>query len=93
MKHKIILKKIINFLKKEHVYTPYIKNLKNGKSFRLRYATINEKDELLWLTETIKKQPERLILDAFLWTDSDEIKNNSWLIIDRKWVKIIDELC
>lgn len=92
MKHKIILKKIINFLKKEHVYIPYIKNLKNGKVFRLRYATINEKDESLWLTETIKKELEALIIEAFSWLDSDENKNNSWIIIDRKWKKIIDEL-
>ena len=93
MKHNIILKKFINFLKKEHVYILYIKNLKNGKVFRLRYAIINEKDELLWFTETIKKRPERLIIDAFSWLDSDEIETNCWVKINRKWIKIIDGLC
>lgn len=93
MKHKIILKKFINFLKKEHVYISYVKNLKNGKNFRLRYATIRNADELLWLTETIKKRPETLIIEAFAWIDSYENEIKSWIIIDRKWKKIINELC
>lgn len=92
MKNKIILKKFINFLKKEHAYIPYVKNLKNGKKFRLRYATIRNDDELLWLTETIKKHPKTLIIEAFSWIDSDEFKIKSWVIIDRKWKKIIEEL-
>lgn len=92
MKHKIILKKFINFLKKEHVYISYVKNLKNGKNFRLRYATIRNADELLWLTETIKKHPKTLIIEAFSWIDSDEFQIKSWIIIDRKWKKMIEEL-
>lgn len=92
MKNKIILKKFINFLKKEHIYILYVKNLKNGKNFRLRYAAIRNADELLWLTETVKKRPETLIIDAFPWIDDNENNIKSWVLINNKWKKIIDEL-
>lgn len=82
MNDKKILKQFISFLKKERVFKEYIKNLQQGKWYRLRSALIREDNELEWLVRTVKVCPENLIVDAFSWGSSKLVH---WGELDLKW--------
>lgn len=82
MNDKKILKDFMCFLKKEHIYKNYLKNLKVGSKYRLNTAWVRIIDESEWITETIKKCPQRLIIDAFRW---DGIETDMWEKLHRKW--------
>ena len=88
MKNKQLLKKFIIFLKHEKVYTEYINELKKGEGYRFNCATIQEKNELTWLINTIKKCPENLILDAFAWPRTMNDDSIDWMEINDKWVEL-----
>jgi hypothetical protein len=45
---------------------------------------IQEKDMVIWLTETVKSYPQKLIVDAFSWNARDGV---NWIAIDQKWKK------
>ena len=81
MKHTLILKFFIKFLKKEKIYDEYLYYLMRGQEYRLRCSTIKERDEKIWLVKTIKSCPHRLIMDAFRWNDI----NIQWGEIDLRW--------
>ena len=82
MNDKKILKQFISFLKKERVFKEYIKDLQQGKWYRLRSALIREENELEWLVKTVKVCPEYLIVDAFSWGGSKIV---NWGELDLKW--------
>lgn len=86
MNNKSQLKKFITFLKKEHIYEIYLRNLTLGSEYRICCAMIKEKDMVIWLTETVNLYPHRLIVDAFKWRSCDGV---SWTQINEKWEKII----
>ena len=86
MNDKSQLKKFITFLKKEHVYEIYLKNLTSGSEYRKRCAMIKEKDMVIWLIETVKLYPHRLIVDAFSWNSRDGV---NWIRINEKWEDIM----
>ena len=83
MRNKRLLKDFILFLKKENVYNEYLELLKKDYYYRKYSSYIKNQNEIIWLTETIKKRPQNLILDAFSWPcHHDSI---DWSIIDTKW--------
>jgi hypothetical protein len=86
MNNKSQLKKFIAFLKKEHIYEIYLRNLTFGSEYRQRCAIIKEKDMVIWLTETVKSYPHRLIEDAFSWGSPDGV---NWIEINEKWKKTV----
>lgn len=77
MNDKSQLKKFITFLKKEHIYEIYLRNLTSGSEYRQRYAMIKE---------TVKSCPHNLIVDAFRWSSRDGV---NWVRINEKWEYII----
>lgn len=87
MNNKSQLKKFIKFLKKEHIYEIYLRNLTLGSEYRKRWAMIQEKDMVIWLIETVKSYPHKLIIDAFSWDDWDD--DIDWIRINEKWEDIM----
>lgn len=86
MNDKSQLKKFITFLKKEHIYEIYLRELTLGSEYRQRCAMIREKDMVIWLTETVKLYPHRLIIDAFRWSLYGGVE---WTQINDKWEDIM----
>lgn len=87
MNNKSQLKKFIKFLKKEHIYEIYLRNLTFGSEYRKRCAMIQEKDMVIWLIETVKSYPHKLIIDAFNWDEWGD--NIDWVRINEKWENIM----
>lgn len=86
MNDKSQLKKFITFLKKEHIYEIYLRNLISGGGFRKRCAMIKENDVVIWLIETVKSYPHKLIVDAFGWDWNDSV---NWIKINEKWEDVM----
>ena len=82
MIHQCKLKEFRRFLKKEGAYEDYLKNLKAGADYRCHHARIQKIDEIEWLTATIKKCPQNLILDAFRWEGCQSVM---WQELNTKW--------
>lgn len=86
MKSQINLKKFIKFLKKENIYEIYLRNLTSGGGYRKRCAIIKENDMVIWLIETVKSYPHKLIVDAFSWGWNDGV---DWIKINKKWEDVM----
>lgn len=86
MKSQINLKKFIKFLKKENIYEIYLRNLTSGGGYRKRCAIIKESDMVIWLIETVKSYPHKLIVDAFRWGWNDGV---NWIKINEKWEDVM----
>ena len=90
MKNKKILKQFIIFLKQNNAYNDYLINLKNDTYYRGYNSLIKEQDEVIWLVNTIKKCPNRLIVDAFNWPY--DINGIQWDKLDAKWFNKVKNL-
>jgi hypothetical protein len=83
MKNKKILKQFIIFLKRNKAYNDYLINLKNDTFYRRENALIQEENDVIWLVNTIKRCPSRLIVDAFHW--HDKVNGIEWDRLSSKW--------
>lgn len=87
MKNKKILKEFIVFLKRNKAYKDYIVKLKNDDVYHKYNSLIQEENDVIWLVNTIKRCPARLILDAFSWPyDRNGIQ---WDMLSSKWFNIV----
>lgn len=90
MKNKKILKEFIIFLKRNKAYKEYIVNLKNDDFYHKYKSFIKEQDDVIWLVNTIKRCPARLILDAFSWPyDRNGIQ---WDRLSSKWLNKVKKI-
>jgi hypothetical protein len=87
MKNKKILKEFIVFLKQNNAYNDYLINLKNDTFYRRENALIQEENDVIWLVNTIKRCPSRLIVDAFSWPY--KVNGIEWDRLDAKWTDIL----
>lgn len=91
MGNKYILKIFINFLKKEGVYTYYLKALEEDKTHYRKNSISSYRCEnaVDFIVTCLKhNKPNRLINAAFSWT---AYSNGDWYKLTRKWDEILYE--
>ena len=88
MKNKYILKLFIAFLKQNKAYNEYLYALSKGELFRyeLNKKWIRPEN---FISETIKCEPDNLILNAFDWESNSNLSQETWWILNDEWEDII----
>lgn len=80
MSKQNLLKLFIKFLKYHQVYDSYVLRLINTKGYKISQN---------FIIRTIKKEPENLIMSAFLWVTPKNQKI-TWSQLHSKWEKILE---
>lgn len=80
MSKQKLLKLFIKFLKYHQVYDSYVLRLINTKGYKMSQN---------FIIRTIKKEPENLIMSAFLWVTPKNQKI-TWSQLHSEWNKILE---
>lgn len=91
MENKYILKIFINFLKKEGIYTYYLKALEEDKTHyrKKRITSYRSENPVDFIVACLNyNKPYMLIDSAFDWT---AYQNANWYNLTQKWDKILYE--